>query len=74
MLPISEEGKRQYIYNNPAYLEPYNTLEHFDDRENLVPKLKKKGYDAIMFNERGGNTLVVFNPNIIKIIKVEKLK
>jgi len=74
LLPVSDDGKRQYIYNTPAYLEPYNTLEHFDNRENLVSKLKKKGYDSIMFNERGGNTLVVFDPNIIKILKVEKLK
>ena len=43
----------------------------------LLPELAKgikKGYDSIMFNERGGNTLVVFDPNIIKILKVEKLK
>lgn len=71
-LPISEEEKRHYIMISPPFLSAYQALEYFDHKENLIPKLKRKGYDGIVFFERGAKTLVVFDPNIIKILKVEK--
>jgi len=69
-LPVSDYFKRNFIYNSGTKLVPYKTLEWADNDENIIPKLKKRGYDSIKFHEDGGNTIVVFKSDVIKIIEI----
>lgn len=73
-LPVSKEYIRHYILTSGPYLLPYKDLETADRKENIIPKIKKKGYDSLAFNEDDAITMVVFDPNIIKIVKVESIK
>lgn len=46
---------------------PYATLEWLDKQYDLVPKLKRRGYDGIVFDgQHEGITWVAFKPNQIK--------
>lgn len=57
-------SQKSMIYSNPYF--GYTTLEGLDKNHNLVPMLKKKGFDGISFNEGDGITFVVFNNKSIK--------
>lgn len=47
----------------------YQTLEWLDQKYDIVPKLKKKGYDGIIFDgEHEGDTYVAFSPTQIKSV------
>lgn len=47
---------------------PYATLEWLDAQYNLVPSLKRRGYDGIIFDDEvDGDTYVVFAPTQIKL-------
>ena len=47
----------------------YSTLEFLDNRYDLVPRLKKKGYDGVIFDgEQEGITYVVFKPTQVKSV------
>ena len=46
---------------------PYATLEYLDRKYDLVPKLKRRGYDGIIFDgQHEGDTYVVFDPRQVK--------
>lgn len=46
---------------------PYSLLEKLDRHQDLVPKLKKRGYDGIVFDDQTeGTTWVAFRPEQIK--------
>ena len=51
---------------------PYHALEKLDSKYNIVPRLKKRGYDGIIFNEdhfgKVGKVYVIFNSKKIKIV------
>ncbi len=73
-LPVSDYFIKNTIYNSGDILLPYKYLELANQRENIVSKLKKDGYDSIKFDENGHDTIVVFNSKNIKILKVDKIK
>lgn len=46
---------------------PYSTLEYLGRKHDLVPKLKRRGYDGIVFDgQHEGDTYVVFDPRQVK--------
>lgn len=64
-LKIVFPNQKSMIYSNPYF--GYTTLESLDKKHNLIPILKRKGFDGISFNEGSGITFVVFNnKSIIK--------
>jgi hypothetical protein len=67
-LNIILPNQKSMIYSNPYF--GYTTLESIDKTYQLIPLLKRKGFDGISFNEGNGVTFVVFNINSIN--KYEK--
>ena len=64
-LKIVFPNQKMKIYSNPYF--GYTTLESLDKEHNLIPILKRKGFDGLSFNEGSGITFVVFdNKSIIK--------
>jgi hypothetical protein len=63
-LDIIFPSQKSMIYSNPYF--GYTTLEGLDKTYNLIPLLKKNGFDGISFNEGDGITFVVFNNKSIK--------
>ena len=66
-LDINFPSQKSMIYSNPYF--GYTTLEGLDKNHNLIPLLKKNGFDGISFNEGDGVTFVVFNNKSIKEIQ-----
>lgn len=64
---IKFEDTRTMIYDNPHF--GYTTLEQLDKKFNLIPMLKRKGFDGVAFKEGDGVTYVVFNADQIEGIK-----
>lgn len=75
-LPIPEKEKehlkREHKYWGRDYFTPYTLLEILDRNFDIIPKLKRKGYDSLCFSEGVGITMVVFWPSLIEIISQHK--
>ena len=64
-LKIVFPNQKTKIYSNPYF--GYTTLESLDKEHNLIPILKRKGFDGLSFNEGSGISFVVFdNKSIVK--------
>jgi hypothetical protein len=61
---IQFKDARIMIYDNPHF--GYTTLEKLDKKFNLIPMLKRKGFDGVAFREGEGTTYVVFNADQIE--------
>ena len=75
-LPIPDKEIEERIRNQKfwdrIYFSPYNILESLDSKFDIIPKLKKKGYDSLKFKEGVGTTMVVFWSSLIEIISQHK--
>lgn len=73
-LPIPEKEVDYRVRGNKFYdrpwFSPYSVLEDLDKKLDIVPKLKKRGYDSIKFKEGVGTTIVVFWSSLIEILDV----
>ncbi len=67
-LGIMIPGRKSIIMSNPYF--GYTTLESFDKSMDLVPKLKKRGFEGMAFNEGAGVTYVIFNKNQVKKVNI----
>ena len=72
LLPIPEKEindllRKQRFYKYDLFC-PFKILEILDKEYNIIPKLKKKGYDSMKFKEGVGITAVVFWPSLIEIV------
>lgn len=68
-LKLADDAKRMVDFGSVNQSSKFAFLEDLDNRFNIVPKLKRKGHDGIIFDDRvEGKTYVVFNPNQIKSI------
>lgn len=76
-LPISEREVESMVRNikfwDRPWFSPYTILESLDKKFDIVPKLKKRGYDSIKFKEGIGTTIVVFWSSLIEIIDKNEL-
>lgn len=62
---LNEDIQREMLSQGRA--GAYSTLEFLDQKYNLVPRLKKAGYDGIVFDgDEEGMTWVAFKPEQIK--------
>lgn len=66
-LGFTGEAERWAVRNGVAGC--YQTLELLDSKYDLVPKLKRQGYDGVIFDGQDeGRTFVVFNSDQVRIV------
>jgi hypothetical protein len=69
-----EEIDRYLRFDYYGHDSPYHALEVLDDKYQIVPRMKKKGYDGVAFSEEHhgikGRTYIAFNPNQIEILEI----
>lgn len=55
-----------------AFDQGYDAYEYYENPE-VIKRLKAAGYDGILFDEEGQQSVGVFSPDQIRIVKAEKI-